>query len=106
MIRLTILLVLCGLTHTTWGAAPEADAFLSSGKFAEGIVALETHLREQPQDDNARLGLGVMRFVRAVQRLGQKMAVYGPHLPARMHTFEEVPAGAGTAGCGFEVAVF
>ena len=60
------------------GATPDADAILSSGKFDEGIAALEARLKEQPKDDAARLGLGVTQFVSAVQRLGQKLAVYGP----------------------------
>ena len=78
MLRLSIFLVAFGLTFPAWGAAPDADAFLSSGKFDDGIAALEAHLKEQPQDDTARLGLGVTQFVSAVQRLGQKMAVFGP----------------------------
>ncbi len=78
MIRFAILLAVCGLTLPAWGAAPDVDAILSSGKFDEGIAALETHLKEQPQDDKARFGLGTVQFVSAVQKLGQKLAVYGP----------------------------
>ena len=78
MIRFAILLVICGLTHPVWGAAPDVDALLSSGSFNEGVAALEAHLKEQPQDDVARLGLGVTQFMSAVQRLGQKIVVYGP----------------------------
>ena len=78
MIRFAILLLICGLARSAWGAAPDADAFLSSGNFDEGVAALETHLKDQPKDDTARLGLGVTQFVSAVQRLGRKMAVYGP----------------------------
>ena len=78
MLRLSIFLVAFGLTFPAWGAAPDADAFLSSGKFDDGVAALEAHLKVEPKDDVSRLGLGVTQFVSAVQRLGQKMAVYGP----------------------------
>ncbi len=78
MIRFAILLAVCGLTIPAWGAAPDVDVILSSGKFDEGIVALEAHLKEQPQDDVARFGLGAVRFVSAIQKVGQKLAVYGP----------------------------
>jgi hypothetical protein len=60
------------------GAAPDADVFLASGKLDEGIAEMQSHLTLQPQDDVARFGLGVTQFVRAVQQLGQKLAVYGP----------------------------
>ncbi len=60
------------------GAAPDADVFLASGRLDAGIAELQTHLKLQPKDDVARFGLGVTQFVRAVQQLGQKLAVYGP----------------------------
>lgn len=78
MLRLSILLVAIGLTLPAWGAAPDVDALLSSGKFDEGAAALEAHLKAEPQDDAARFGLGAIQFVGAVQKLGQKLAVYGP----------------------------
>ena len=81
MLRLSIFLVAFGLTLSAWGAAPDADAFLSSGKFDEGVAALEVHLKVEPTDDVSRLGLGVTQFVSAVQRLGQNLAVYGPQQP-------------------------
>ena len=78
MMRWLSLLMVCCLVTPAWGAAPDVDALLSSGKFDDGVAALEAHLKEQPKDDVSRLGLGVTQFVSAVQRLGQKMAVYGP----------------------------
>ena len=78
MNRSAILLLVAILTSPARGATPDADDFLSSGKFDEGVAALEAHLKEQPKDDVSRLGLGVTQFVSAVQRLGQKLAVYGP----------------------------
>ncbi len=67
-----------GMTTAVGATSHDTDAFLSSGKFDESVAALEAHLKEQPKDDTARLGLGVTQFVGAVQRLGQKLAVYGP----------------------------
>ena len=61
-----------------WAAAPDADGILTSGRFAEGIVAFEAHLKEQPKDDVARFGLGAIQFVQGIERLGQKLAVYEP----------------------------
>ena len=78
MLRLVVSLVAFGLAVPAWAAAPDPDAILASGKFEVGIAALETHLKEQPKDDVARFGLGAIRFVNAVQQLGQKLAVYGP----------------------------
>ncbi len=88
MIRFVSLLILCGTTASVWAAAPDADAFLSSGKFDDGVAALEAHLKVEPKDDTARLGLGVTQFVSAVQRLGQKMAVYGPQTRLAFVSFD------------------
>ena len=78
MLRILFLLIVFGLAIPAWGAAPDVDALLASGKFDEGATTLEAHLKVQAKDDTARLGLGIMQFVGAVQRLGQKLAVYGP----------------------------
>ena len=59
-------------------ATPDVDAILTSGKLAEGIVTLEAHLKQQPNDDVARLGLGAAQFLHGAERLTQKLAVYGP----------------------------
>lgn len=88
MIRFVSLLILCGTTASVWAAAPDADAFLSSGKFDDGVAALEAHLKVEPKDDTARLGLGVTQFVSAVQRLGQKLAVYGPQTRLAFVSFD------------------
>lgn len=59
-------------------AAPDTDAILASGKFGEGITALEEHLMQNPKDDSARFGLATVQFVEAVQSLGRKLVAYGP----------------------------
>ena len=61
-----------------WAEVPDTDAILTSGKFAEGIVALEAHLKEQPKDDVARFGLGAVQFLQSAERLTQKLVIYGP----------------------------
>ena len=97
MLRLSIFLVAIGLALPAWGAAPDVDALLSSGKFDEGVAVLEAHLKVEPKDDVSRLGLGVTQFVSAVQRLGQKLAVYGPRPRfafAGTPAIAEVPAPA------------
>ncbi len=76
--RNLVAITLIWMTAPAWGAAPDVDALLSSGKFDEGVAVLEAHLKVEPKDDVSRLGLGVTQFVSAVQRLGQKLAVYGP----------------------------
>ncbi len=78
MRRFTLTLALIIVTCPAWAAAPDVDALLSSGNFDESVAALAAHLKEQPKDDVSRLGLGITQFVSAVQRLGQKLAVYGP----------------------------
>ncbi len=64
------------LAVSTSAAMPNVDDILASGNFADGIVALNAQLQEQPQDDNARFGLGLVQFAQAVQRLGQRLAAY------------------------------
>jgi hypothetical protein len=57
--------------------AGEAEKYLHSGELAKGEKALEATLRSDPGDDRTRFGLGVLRFVRGVERLGQSLHKYG-----------------------------
>src|SRR5215213_4806408 len=61
------------------GAAdpPLVEKYLHSGELAQGEQALEARLAAAPKDDQARFGLGVLRFVRGVERLGQFLHEYG-----------------------------
>lgn len=53
------------------------EQFLHEGRFAEGETELLLALDANPSDDEARFGLGVLQFVRAVQNLGQSLYDYG-----------------------------
>ena len=59
------------------GQAPLAESYLMNGDTAAGILASETRLAEQPEDTQTRFGLGVLRFVAAVEHLGQNFFRYG-----------------------------
>jgi hypothetical protein len=54
-----------------------AEAYLRQGRFAEGEAALLERLKKSPTDDQSRFGLGVLRFIRGVERLGQHLHHYG-----------------------------
>jgi hypothetical protein len=53
-----------------------AERILHEGRFAEGETALLLALDADSKDDEARFGLGVIQFVRAVQNLGQSTYDY------------------------------
>jgi len=74
---------------------PLAERFLLDGRLAEGITALEARLTGHPDDDQARFGLAVTQFLRAVERLGQSLHRHGALGPdnrlARMVPFLRLP---------------
>ncbi len=74
---------------------PLAEQFLIEGKLGEGIGALETQLTTHGDDDQARFGLGVLQFLRAVERLGQSLHHHGAmgsqNAVARMLPFVRLP---------------
>ncbi|GAB5402525.1 MAG: hypothetical protein Aurels2KO_07560 [Aureliella sp.] len=51
--------------------------YLYDGQFAAGETAVLLALDESPDDGELRFGLGVLRFVQAVERLGQALYEYG-----------------------------
>src|SRR5437660_1101254 len=57
--------------------APLAEKYLLDGKLAEGAKALEGRLREAPNDDQARFGLGVLQFLQTFEHLGGSLHKYG-----------------------------
>jgi hypothetical protein len=61
-------------------AAPEpplAEKYLHAGQFANGERILLAELARKPKDDRLRFGLGMVQFVRAIERLGQSLYRYG-----------------------------
>src|SRR4051812_9249334 len=56
---------------------PLAEKYLHAGELARGEQALEAALARAPRDDQLRFGLGALRFVRGVERLGQSLYEYG-----------------------------
>src|SRR5262245_21749441 len=57
--------------------APLAERLLHDGKFADGETALQLARDANPKDDEARFGLGMIQFARAVENLGRALYEYG-----------------------------
>ncbi|MBA3992282.1 MAG: hypothetical protein C0469_02060 [Cyanobacteria bacterium DS2.3.42] len=53
------------------------ESFLEQGKLADGEVALTNELKHHPRDDQARFGLGVIQFLRAIESLSQDFYRFG-----------------------------
>lgn len=64
---------------------PLAEPFLHGGGIAAGCEALAAHVARTPGDDQARFGLGVLQFIRAVERLGQSLHRHGGLADAERH---------------------
>jgi hypothetical protein len=57
---------------------------LYAGSLGEGEAELAALVRRQPQSGGARFGLGGIRFVRAIERLGQGLHRHGLQAPRTM----------------------
>src|SRR5688572_27267638 len=68
---------LCPVVRQTIAAAPLAEKYLLDGKLADGEKALEARLKQVPQDDQARFGLGVLQFMQTFEHLGGGLHKYG-----------------------------
>jgi hypothetical protein len=62
-------------------AAKLAASHLEAGTLAAGDAALSAVLDKDPGNDEARLGLGTIRFIRAVEHLSQGLYRYGLQPP-------------------------
>ena len=58
-------------------AAPSIEQDLKAARYADLDRKLSDHLQSSPKDDNARLALGVVRFLRAVEARVQAFHRYG-----------------------------
>ncbi len=80
MNRLFVLFVVCSVAVPADAADPPpplAEKFLHDGQFADGETASLLVLDANPNDDEARFGLGVIQFARAVENLGKALYEYG-----------------------------
>lgn len=75
----------------TLAAGSNTDEFLMSGRLAEGEKALIDHLAQEPNDREARFGLGVTQFLRGVERLGQFLHTHGVEERLRQVPFLRLP---------------
>lgn len=58
-------------------AAPSAEEYLISGKLSQGERALSLYLGRGVKNDEARFGLGMLQFLKAIERLCQDLYKYG-----------------------------
>jgi len=64
-------------THTLSPHPPMVEQYLINGKLADGEASLVRRLVMNPRDDQARFGLGMLQFLRAVEKLCQDLSRYG-----------------------------
>jgi hypothetical protein len=74
-----------------FAAGPNADEFLTSGRLGEGEKVLADYLAKQPNDREARFGLGVTQFLRGVERLGRFLHRHGVEERTRQIPFFRLP---------------
>lgn len=67
------------LAHEVSSAPPTSpiEQYLIQGKFKEGQAAMNARLQKNPNDDNARFGLGVLELMGGAERLMQSLYRYG-----------------------------
>lgn len=70
------LLFLSGV-QTVKAEAPLVEKYLIEGKLGEGTKFLEERLKNEPKDDQARFGLGVIQFVQTFEHVGGSFYKYG-----------------------------
>ncbi|MFN0196257.1 MAG: hypothetical protein ACKVT0_05900 [Planctomycetaceae bacterium] len=57
--------------------APLVEEYLQKGDLAGGHEALTARLKSNPDDQQARFGLGMLQFLQAIEHLGQSHYKYG-----------------------------
>lgn len=58
-------------------ATSPVEQYLIQGKFKEGEAAMNAKLQKNPNDDNARFGLGVLQLMGGAEKLMQSLYRYG-----------------------------
>jgi hypothetical protein len=81
MYRTSILSACVALCANFASAADEGlvltEQHLQAGTLSAGQAALESHLKKNPRDDQARMGLGMVQFVRSIEGLTQAAYRHG-----------------------------
>ncbi|MGC1273413.1 MAG: hypothetical protein WBC44_06865 [Planctomycetaceae bacterium] len=72
-------------------AQPLVEEYLVAGNLGEGERALQARIDAHPDDDEARFGLGVVRFLQGVERLGQFLHRQGVNDDLRRLPFLRMP---------------
>lgn len=70
-------LVLSATASLCAADAPLVEQYLHAGDLVNGEQALELALAAAPDDDQLRFGIGVLQFVRGIERFGQSLHEYG-----------------------------
>ncbi|MFO1021313.1 MAG: hypothetical protein U0903_11540 [Planctomycetales bacterium] len=89
-INVAVLVVICCWT-TIFADTPSTMKFLAEGKLQQGITELQSHLKQTPTDDNARLGLGITQFLHGIERMIQSFHQYGLHPGRNQIPFLRLP---------------
>jgi hypothetical protein len=71
------LLALLPLSVIEASDPPLVEQYLRTGKLEEGLLSLESKLKQTPKDDELRFGLGLLQITHGVERLGQSFYRYG-----------------------------
>jgi hypothetical protein len=66
-----------GTHRLTAADSSPVEKYLHTGQLTLGEKDLLAELARKPRDDQARFGLGILQFVRAVEHLGQSLYRYG-----------------------------
>jgi hypothetical protein len=74
---LSVCLLLVRSASSLCGDAPLAERYMLEGKLAEGRKAMEARLKESPNDDQAKFGMGVLQFLQTYEHLGASLYKYG-----------------------------
>ena len=77
--------------------APMVEKFLIEGKLDPGEKALQEQLKAKPDDDQARFGLGVLQFIRGVDRFIGTAQGLGLRDQSMLMGFLNIPSGGATS---------
>jgi hypothetical protein len=87
--RLIVALIALVCLAASGAQAGDSGAFtrqiLEGGQIGAGELASAARLAAEPGDNEARFGLGMVRFARTIERYGQTQYRYGLRAPSNMH---------------------